>query len=261
MGAVRWCRSVAWVLTVALVPAVAAAAPIKTRFPEGPTRGFLVLSDTAGKPLAHGELTQWMERNDVANRLVFQFADGSLYDETVRFSQRGVFQLLSYRLVQKGPSFTTSTDVEFDRTGRYRARTRDAPDEDEETASGRIDVPSDVSNGMASMLLKNLPQGASATTHVLAFTPQPRILEMRLAPEATDAFWLGATEGSAARYLAEPKVTGATGVVATVIGKQPPSVRFWLAQGKVPAFIRFEGPVYAEGPTWRIELAAPRWKH
>jgi hypothetical protein len=27
----------------------------------------------------------------------------------------------------------------------------------------------------------------------------------------------------------------------------------------VPAFVRFEGPLATMGPTWRIELASPRW--
>jgi hypothetical protein len=49
-------------------------------------------------------------------------------------------------------------------------------------------------------------------------------------------------------------------MVATVVGKQPPPVRFWLTSGRVPTFVRFEGPLYVDGPTWRVELAGARWK-
>ena len=65
---------------------------------------------------------------------------------------------------------------------------------------------------------------------------------------------------TANRFLVTPKVTGAKGVVATVIGKQPDPVRFWLVEGRVPTFVRFEGPFYVDGPPWRVELAPLRWK-
>ena len=40
----------------------------------------------------------------VTNHLVFRFKDGSVRDETAVFSQRGIFRLLSYHLLQKGPT-------------------------------------------------------------------------------------------------------------------------------------------------------------
>ena len=253
----RW-----WVAAVLLAlagVATADAAPIAVRFPETATQGWVELSDLAGHVLAHGELTQWPEKGAFGNRLLIRFDDGSVHDEQLRFSQRGVFRLLSYHLVQRGPSFTTESDVQFDRSGRYRARQRKGSDA-EETASGTIAIPDDVSNGMASTLLRNLSSGTSATTHLLAFTPKPRVLELHLAPEGTDAFSVGALDGKATRFRVEPKVTGVTGVVATVVGKQPPSVRFWLTGGRTPIFVRFEGPLYADGPLWRLGQAVPRWQ-
>jgi hypothetical protein len=252
-----WCRLAA---VVVLLAGVAHAAPVKVRYPETTTQGWVELTDLAGKVLGHGELTQWHERGAVANRLVIHFADGSLFDEQLRFSQHGVFRLLSYHLVQRGPSFTTSSDVQFDRSGRYRARRRTTPDADEETAAGTIAIPDDVANGMMSTLLRNLPAGASASAHLLAFTPQAIVLDLHLTPEGSDAFAVGDFDPKATRYLAEPKVPGLKGVVAKMIGKDPPSVRYWITSGRTPVFVRFEGPLYADGPPWRIEQAAPRWK-
>jgi hypothetical protein len=54
-------------------------------------------------------------------------------------------------------------------------------------------------------------------------------------------------------------IGGLTGVVATVLGKDPPDLRFWVSTGPLPAFLKFEGAMYLKGPRWRIELAAPRW--
>jgi len=39
----------------------------------------------------------------------------------------------------------------------------------------------------------------------------------------------------------------------------PPDYRAWIITDEVPAFARFEGPLYTTGPVWRIELASPRW--
>ena len=54
-------------------------------------------------------------------------------------------------------------------------------------------------------------------------------------------------------------LVGLTAVVAAVLGKEPPDVRFWFTTGSAPAFVKFEGAMYPKGPRGRIELAPPRW--
>jgi hypothetical protein len=246
--------------TVALLGASEGrAAPVAVRYSEASSHGFVVLSDLAGKALARGELVQWQERGALANRLVFHFDDGSLYDETVRFSAAKSFRLLAYHLVQKGPAFRGDSETQFDRSGRYTARKRSMGG-DEERDAGTVELPEDVYNGMTSTLLRNLAAGTNATVHLLAFTPKPNVLDLALAPEGADAFWVGGARHTATRFLVTPKVTGAKGVVASVIGKQPEPIRFWLTEGRVPTFVKFEGPLYVDGPAWRIELASLRWK-
>ena len=231
------------------------------RYPEGTAHGFLVLTDTSVEPLAHGELLQWPERRGaIASRLIIRFNDGSTYDEVVRFAQRPVLRLLSYKLVQRGPSFSETSDIAFDRSGKYHARVRESPDKDEEEASGSIVIPEDVSNGMTSLVLKNLPPGASGMTHLLAFTPKPQVLELHLTPQGADQFFVGATAETAMRFLMEPKVPGVKGVLATVTGKQPPSFEMWMTAEPAPSLVKFEGPLYADGPTWRIGPNAPTWR-
>ena len=61
------------------------------------------------------------------------------------------------------------------------------------------------------------------------------------------------------RYLAKAELGGALGVVASVAGKQPPALHYWMAGDPIPTFVRFDGPFYADGPIWRVELAAPHW--
>jgi len=241
------------------VPPAAVAAPVAMRYPEGPAHGFVVLSDMAGKVIAYGELVQHLERQTVVSRLTIRFTDRSIYDETVRFTQRPMFRLESYRLTQRGPSFTESTTVQFSRSGHYRVRRRATPHDAEERARGRMTMPDDLTNGMTSIMLKNLPDGGSATTHMVVFNPQPRVLEVEMTRDGADRYWIGSASHNATRFRITPRVTGATGVLATLAGKQPPAFHMWIAQGKAPTLVRFEGSLYADGPTWRTELTGPRW--
>jgi hypothetical protein len=169
-------------MTVSPIVVNVESEPVRVRLPECTSHGFLILSDGSGTALAHGELIQWLERSTVASRLVIRFKDGSVYDELVRFTQRPVFRLVSYRLTQRGPAFTETADIEFDRSGRYRVRRRAKPGEKEEHAAGHVEIPDDVSNGLIFTLLKNLAPGVSVTTHVLTFRPKPLVLELRLTP-------------------------------------------------------------------------------
>ena len=160
--AMRWraLTVVAGAVALSLSARAAPGEPVRMRYPEGPSHGFVVLSE-AGRTIAKGELIQWLERRVIASRLIFRFDDGSLYDEVVRFTQQPVFRIQSYRLVQRGPSFKAATEVEFERSGKYRATVKQA-DKEEERDSGTIEVPEDVSNGLTSVLLKNLKAGTSA---------------------------------------------------------------------------------------------------
>jgi hypothetical protein len=240
--------------------AVADAAPVHMRFPEGPTHGFLTVTDVAtDKKIAAGELTQWIEKRAIASRLVIRFDDGSLHDETVRFAQRPVFRVVSYEQKQKGPAFAEDSSVKFDRSGRYEVRQRPRG-EDEKTAAGTFEVPDDVCNGLTSVLIKNLQRGTSASVHMVTFRPEPLVLDVELTTEGTDRYWVGDVASEATRWLVKPTVPGVKGMLASVVGKQPPEVRIWIAPEPAPVLVRFEGALYVDGPVWRIELSAPRWK-
>ena len=239
---------------LATVPTQAHAEAVAVRIPESASRAFPVLRSADDKDLAHGEQVQTLRGDRVHSRLTFRFKNGSLYDETVVYSQSKVFRLLSYRLVQRGASFPSASDVSFDRaTGRYRAKV------DDDESDGRIDIPPDVHNGMTGVLLRNLPGGVSARGHMIAFTPKPRILKTELAPEGEDRFVIGGAPHKATRYLIKLELGGVTGVVASALGKAPEDVRYWLTAGPAPTFLKFEGAMFLNGPLWRIELGVPQW--
>ncbi len=243
--------------TVALLGAVlacaphAAAAPVIVRFPEGVTRGLPVLRSLAGERLAIGELTQVARGDTVESRLVFEFQDGSVYDETVVFSQRDVFTLEAYRLRQHGPSFPETVEASIDRTsGRYEVRYRSDEDSPEDHLSGRLTLPADVYSGMLSIVLKNLAPGASEIVHLLAFTPAPRLVPMLLEPAAAEVLTLGERPIGATRYLMKPQL----GFLASFLLVDIAPIQCWIVGGGVPAFVKFQGPLYFMGPVWRIDV-------
>ncbi len=235
------------------------AAPIHVRLMEGTFRGFLVLRSLDGTAIAYGEVSQKLMGDLIESRTILRFTDGSLYDESATFSQMGVFRLEAYRLVQHGPSYPT-LEVSFDRrSGQYKARSQGEKDDKQEVASGTFEMPADLYNGMALVLLKNLPGGVGATVHMAVFTPEPRLIEMEWSWEGEDEVMLGGNPLKAMRLLVKLKIGGFTGVIASLLGKSPPDLRYWLVTGEVPAFVRFEGAMFLNGPVWRLELATVEW--
>jgi len=240
-------------LTLAFVVAAvapAAAEPIAVRYTEGITRGFPVLRSLGGEKLAQGELTQVPRGDVVESRLVFRFKDGSVYDERLTFSQRDVFTLQSYHIVQQGPSFPEAIDARVDRkTGRYEVRYKGDEDSPEETLKGSFDMPGDVYNGLLSTLMKNMPAATPATVQIIAFTPKPRLVKMLLKPTVEDPMNVNDAAVIATRFLVRPQL----GMFASLLVADIPDVKCWIAGGEAPAFLRFEGPLYFMGPIWRID--------
>ena len=243
------------VTLVCVCATVLEAASVRVRFHEGTTRGFLAIRTPQGERIGHGELTQKPRGDEIDSRLLLQFKDGSIHDETTTYSQRDAFRLEAYRLKQRGPSFP-GAEISFDRkSGRYQAKTRERVGAAEETASGEFDMPADLANGMTLLMLKNLAPGERTTAQLAAFTPKPRLLRMDLHREGEDRVVFAGDAKQAARYLVNLEIGGVTGLVAAVIGKSPPELRYWLALGEIPAFVRFEGAMFLNGPVWRVEMA------
>lgn len=241
-------------LIVAGTGAPAAATPVAVRFPEGAAHGFLALRTTEGQDVAAGEVIQTPRGDRVESRLIFRFKDGSLFEETVVFTQTKVFTLLSYRAVQRGPAFPEPSEVFFERaTGRYRAKVGQA------SVEGRLELPPDVYNGMLGLLLRNIAPARTTGGQLLTFTPGPRFLKIVAAAEGDDQFFVGAEARKATRYFVKFDLGFAIGILAKLMGKDVPNVRYWISTAAAPGFVKFEGAMFVNGPVWRIELTGPRW--
>jgi hypothetical protein len=69
---------------------------------------------------------------------------------------------------------------------------------------------------------------------------------------------LGRHEEPAMHFTLKPKLGAFLRLFATIAGKAPPNSDVWIVMDDVPAFVRFEGPMYS-GPVWRLDLTSPSW--
>jgi hypothetical protein len=254
-------RTPAVLLGSALVLAVLplAADQIAVRHVEGRLHGFLVLRDMDNNILASGSLVQFTSGNRATAELTFHFKDDSLQQETAVYSQRQSFQLLSYHLIQKGRTFKHPVDLTLDTsTGQVIIHTED--DGKAKTITEHMNLPPDLANGIVTTLLGDIdPKTSKTTLSMLVATPKPRIVKLEITPAAEDSFTVAGYRYKATRYSVHVQIGGLSGVIAPIVGKQPPDTQVWIIGGKAPGFLKSEGPLFEGGPVWRIELASPIW--
>jgi hypothetical protein len=156
------------------------AAPLKVRFLEGTTRDFLSSDPSTGSRSGTQAATEAARASAIESRVVLTFKVGLLRKETATFCSAGVpareLPIRAVRpLVAEGGHRIRS---------EYRRVPGGVPEQkegDEKTATGSMEMPGDEGNGMDLVLRKNLPAG-SATVHIAAFLPKPRLIKTVLGP-------------------------------------------------------------------------------
>jgi hypothetical protein len=236
------------------------AEPVAVRHTEGIVHGFLALRTVDGALVAAGDLIQLARGDRVTSRLLFRFKDGSILDETAVFSQRKTFRLLRDHLVQKGPSFPQPIDVSIEcASGQVTVRYTDEHGAQKVEAE-HMELPEDLANGMILTLLKNIRADAPPKTlSMVVATPKPRLVKLALSAAGEESFATAGTARKATHYVVKIEIGGLAGLIAPLIGKQPPDSHVWILGGDAPAFVKSEGPMYLGGPVWRIELVSPVW--
>jgi hypothetical protein len=232
---------------------------VAVRHTEGIVHGFLALRTLDGTTIADGDLIQLVRGDRVTTRLVFHFKDGSLHDETAVYTQRREFRLLSDHLVQKGPTFPQPLDLTIDGGGDVTVRYTDDHGE-HKVESEHFDLPPDVANGVILTLLKNVrPAAPPKTLSFVATTPKPRLVKLAVTAVGQERFSTGGVGRTATHYVLKVEIGGVSGLIAPLVGKQPPDSHVWILGGEAPAFVKSEQPLYSGGPVWRIELVNPNW--
>ena len=235
------------------------AEPIAVTHLEGSTHGFLILRDEAGKAIASGDLMQMVQGEIVKVHAVFRFHDGSVDDEQAVFSQRKTFKVISDHRIQKGPSFPDGMDVKINGVTSevtYCVCKKGK----EEMKTEHVDLPPDLSNGVIFPMLKNMsPKAQETVVSYLVVLSKPRVIKLSVRLEGKDSFSIAGYKYTSTRLGLHAELGGVTGVVAPIIGKQPPETQVWIAYGGVPAFLKTQGPSFIGGPLWTTELANAVW--
>jgi hypothetical protein len=225
-------------------------------------RGFLVLRSLDGKILAGVDNIQTAQGDRVTIKLVHRFRDGSFREETTVFTQSGRFRLLSNHSIQRGPTFPGTMEVWIDaRGGRVRVRYQEK-DGKEKTIDESMTLPADLANGIVFTLVKNLTKDASLlVVPMVVATPKPRLVKLEIRRAGVERFSIGGASNEATRFNVHVALGGLAGLIAPIIGKQPHDSAVWVTGGAAPGFVKSEGPMFADGPVWRTELATPAWPH
>ena len=237
----------------------ALANPVHVLHTEGVVHGFLILRTPEGKTIASGDLFQTARNSHVTTRLEFRFTDGSLHEETAVFTQRGSFHLQSYYLLEKGPAFERPLEMWID-VAKNQVKVREMANGKNKISTDHMDLPDDLANGIVPILVKNVPSGPQElTVSLIAATPKPRMVRLRITPEGEDSFSVAGSQRKAKTFVAKVKIGGVAGAVVSLAGKQPPDTHFWISQGDAPTFLKSEGPIAANTPVWQIEVTCPVW--
>jgi hypothetical protein len=239
---------------------LAAAEPIKVRHPEGTLHGFLALTTEQGQVLAIGDLIEMVRGDRVTSHLTFHFKDGSLDDETTVYTQRGVFRLISDHHIQRGPYFPHPIDMMIDVVKGIVVTRSPGKDGKDESATDRIKMPADLYNGLVTPVIKNVsPDAGETKVSMIVSTPKPRLVTLVIMPMAPQTFYLAGSPRKSSVYEIKIELGGIAGVIAPVIGKQPPNISMEILGGELPAFLRETGPLFEGGAVLSISLIGPTW--
>jgi hypothetical protein len=161
-----------------------------------------------------------------------------------------------FALIQKGPSFKQPMDTLIDAsTGQVKVRYTD--NGKEQMVAELLELPADIANGLLFTLMKDVkPSVPRTTVSMLATTPKPRLINLAILPHGEEPFTIGSFRHKAMHYVVKVEIGGVAGFLARLMGKQPPDMHVWVLGGEAPAFVKSEGPLYAGGPIWRIQLAS-----
>jgi hypothetical protein len=238
-----------------------AAEPIAVKHPEGTLHGFLALTTEEGQVLADGDLIEIVRGDRVSTHLIFHFKDGSLDDETAVYTQHGVFRLISDHHIQRGPYFPRPLDLTIDVAKGVVVTHSLGKDGKDEVATDRIKMPADLYNGLVTPVIKNVsPDAGETKVSMIVATPKPRMIKLDILPQAPETFYLAGFPHKSAVYQIKIELGGLAGVIAPVIGKQPPDVYMSIERGEMPAFLREKGPIFEGGALLTISLIGPTWK-
>ena len=242
-------------LLAILLGVSAHAEKISAQHVQLPMHASMVTRNEAGKIIAHVEVSQVVQGDEVTIRRTYHFLDGSFDEDTTTFTQQGAFRLIRDHEIQKGPFFAKPVDFTVNAaTGMAITRTvggnGKAHDETE-----HFDLPDNLANGLIGTLLLNAPHNASSfRVGLLAPVNGGRLIQLLISREGEKPFQLQGRSLQATVYRIHPELGGLLGVLAQPFGLQPKDVMVWISDGTAPEVVRIVGQLGGSGPVIDSEL-------
>jgi hypothetical protein len=206
--------------------------------------------------IADGDVQQDAKAGLVTSHAIFRFKDGSIHEETTVFSQDRIFRLVRYELLQKGPSFKHPLRMTVDPRAN-QVTVHSWEEQKEKTTTTELNLPEDLANRMIPTLLKNFRTGErERTLSLVASSATPVVIKLRVVHDGEKWFSSGQTRKKANHYVVKVEIPGWRGIAAKIFQRQPADTQVWILDGEAPSFVQSEGPLCADGPVWRIQIAA-----
>jgi len=176
------------------------------------------------------------------------------------YTQRTSFRLVSYHLVQKGPTFPIPMEVSIDgSTGRVTVRYTE--DGKEQVDTEQMQLPVDVANGMVPTLAKTSRPGRRKRSCRWWGRRETALVKLKITQVGQESFTREGPRYDATHYLVKV-ISGRYGRVGDAGGQEPAGQPRWIVGGAVPGFVKAEMPLYLGGPAcgskWRARPGHPR---
>jgi hypothetical protein len=217
--------------------------------------GFPVLRDSAGKRLADGDFSQWVEQERLHVKITHEFVGGSR-----RIEERSVFRQAP-RLIQeewswrelRGGKVHRDFRVNF-RSGIAEATTVEG--NERKQWSEKVDIsPGTSFAGLGFMLAiqwlrQRLLMGERVELRAIGFTPKPRVVSVEISHGGLDEMRMAGRSLRGDRFVIHPKIPWVASLFIDV-----PDTQIWLNSPAPAGFLRLEGPlVEPRDPITRIDL-------
>ena len=84
-------------------------------------------------------------------------------------------------------------------------------------------------------------------------------MKLECTTAGTELYTIAGSIREALHFVIKVDIGGVAGVIAPLLGKQPPDNHVWISRGDAPTFVKSLTLSYMEGPMWRTELVSPVW--
>lgn len=213
---------------------------------EGTARGFPVLRDSAGKKLADGDFSQWLENEQLHVRITYDLGRGRRIEENAVFRQRPRLSQTHWSFREtRGGKLYRQFQVDF---GSGSVVAKKLEEDGLKEWSDKVEVePGRTFAGFGfTLAIKGLRERLIKGDHVelraIGFTPKPRVVSVEISYGGLDQIRMSDRLLRGDRFVIHPKIPWIVELFMKV-----PDTQIWLTNPTPAGFLRWEGPLAEPG--------------